>query len=142
VVSNNGVKKMKKGNAIKYRFFSALLATSLFTGGVMSAPASFGADLPLSELNSVQYSLTNTVDTLVVDLADTYAYHIAYVDVKKNVLVNGKLVMRYVNVDIVVLDEFARATIKTRIGIKIGDIIRVSMAGYPDNVIVKWQHIK
>jgi hypothetical protein len=64
------------------------------------------------------------------------------VDVKKKVLVNGKLVLRYVNVDIVVLDEFARATIKTRIGIKVGDIIRVSMAENPDNLIVKWQHIK
>jgi len=95
-----------------------------------------------SELNSVEYTLTNTVDTLFIDLADKYAYHFAYVDVKKMVLENGKMVLRYVEVDLVVLDEYARATIKTRIGIKIGDIIRVSMAGYPDNVIVKWQHIK
>ena len=98
--------------------------------------------MPLSEMNSVQYKLTNTVDTLIVDLADKYFYQFAYVDVKKKVLVNGKMVLRYVNVDIVVLDEFARSTIKTLVGIKVGDIIRVSMAGYPDNVIVKWQHIK
>lgn len=95
-----------------------------------------------SELNSVQYLLTPTTDTLFIDLADTYAYQFAYVDVKKYVLENGKSVLRYVNVDIVVLDEFARATIKTLVGIKIGDIIRVSMAGNPDNVVVKWQHIK
>jgi hypothetical protein len=95
-----------------------------------------------SELNTVQYLLTPTIDTLFIDLADTYAYQFAYVDVKKYVLENGKSVLRYVNVDIVVLDDFARATIKTLVGIKIGDVIRVSMAGYPDNVIVKWQHIK
>jgi hypothetical protein len=139
---NNGVKKMKKENAIKNRFFSVLLATTLISGAAVTAPASHGADMPLSEMNSVQYTLTNTVNTLVVDLADKYFYQFAYVDVKKKVLVNGKMVLRYVNVDIVVLDEFARATIKTRIGISIGDIIRVSMAENPDNIIVKWQHIK
>lgn len=95
-----------------------------------------------SEINSVEYILTPTVVTLFVDLKDIYAYQFAYVDVKKNVLENGKLVLRYVNVDIVVLDEFARATIKTLVGIKVGDIIRVSMAENPDNIIVKWQHIK
>jgi hypothetical protein len=95
-----------------------------------------------SELNTVQYLLTPTTDTLSIDLADTYAYQFAYVDVKKYVLEDGKSVLRYVNVDLVVLDEFARSTIKTLVGIQIGDIIRVSMAGNPDNVIVKWQHIK
>jgi len=141
-MSNNGVKKMKKENVIKNRFFSALLATTLISGAAVTAPASYGVDMPLSEMNSVQYKLTNTVDTLIVDLADKYFYQFAYVDVKKRVLVNGKMVLRYVNVDIVVLDEFARSTIKTLVGIQVGDIIRVSMAGYPDNVIVKWQHIK
>lgn len=139
---NNGVKIMKKENAIKNRFFSALLATTLIAGAVVSAPASYGEEMPASEMNSVEYTLTNTVDTLVVDLEDKYFYQFAYVDVKKKVLVNGKMVLRYVNVDIVVLDEFARATINTRIGIQKGDIIRVSMADIPDNVIVKWQHIK
>lgn len=141
-MSNNGVKKMKKENAIKNRFFSVLLATTLISGAAITAPASYGADLPLNEMNSVQYTLTNTVNTLVVDLADKYFYQFAYVDVKKRVLVNGKMVLRYVNVDIVVLDELARATIKTRIGIQKGDMIRVSMADFPDNVIVKWQRIK
>ena len=133
---------MKKENVIKNRFFSALLATTLISGAAVTAPASYGVDMPLNKMNSVQYKLTNTVDTLIVDLADKYFYQFAYVDVKKKVLVNGKMVLRYVNVDIVVLDEFARSTIKTLVGIKVGDIIRVSMAGYPDNVIVKWQHIK
>lgn len=141
-MSNNGVKKMKKENVIKNRFFSALLATTLISGVAITAPASYGAELPLSEMNSVEYTLTKTVDTFVVDLADSYFYQFAYVDVKKNVMVNGKMVMRYFNVDIVVLDEFARATIKTRMGISLGDIIRVSMAEIPDNVIVKWQRMK
>jgi hypothetical protein len=95
-----------------------------------------------SEMNTVLYTLTATTDTLFIDLADSYAYHFAYVDVKKYVSVNGKLVLKYVPVDLVVLDGFARATIKTLVGIKLGDIIRVSMAGYPDNVPVKWQLIK
>jgi hypothetical protein len=95
-----------------------------------------------SEVSTVLYTLTSTTDTIFVDLADSYAYHFAYVDVKKMVLVDGKSVLRYVPVDLVVLDEFARATIKTLVGIKLGDIIRVSMAGYPDNVAVKWQLIK
>lgn len=139
---NNGVKKMKKGNVIRDGFFSTLLASTLIASVVVGAPASYGVDMPLSERNSVEYTLTNTVDTLVVDLADKYFYQFAYVDVKKRVLVNGEMVLRYVNVDIVVLDEFARATIKTRIGIQKGDMIRVSMADFPDNIIVKWQRIK
>ncbi len=133
---------MKKENAIKHRFFSALLATTLISGVAINAPASFAEETVLSDLNTVQYTLTSTTDTLLVDLADKYFYQFAYVDVKKNVLVNGKFVMRYVNADIVVLDEFGRATIKTRMGIKVGDIIRVSMAENPDNLIVKWRHIK
>lgn len=133
---------MKKENVIKNRFFSALLATTLISGVAITAPASYGAEVPLSEINSVEYTLTNTVDTLVVDLADSYAYQFAYVDVRKNVMVNGKMKAQYFNVDIVVLDEFARAIIKTRMGIKVGDIIRVSMAGYPDNMVVQWKHMK
>jgi hypothetical protein len=46
-VINNGDKKMKKGNVIKYRFFSTILATTLIASVAVSAPASFGADVVL-----------------------------------------------------------------------------------------------
>ena len=95
-----------------------------------------------SEINYVGYALTATTDTIFVDLADSYAYQFAYIDVKKQVLVSGKLQWRYVAVDLVVLDEHAKATIKTLVGIKLGDTIRVSMAGNPDNIVVRWQLVK
>jgi hypothetical protein len=95
-----------------------------------------------SEINYVGYALTATTDTIFVDLADSYAYQFAYVDVKKQILVSGKLQWRYVAVDLVVLDEYAKATIKTLVGIKLGDTIRVSMAGNPDNIVVRWQLVK
>jgi hypothetical protein len=95
-----------------------------------------------SEINYVGYALTATTDTIFVDLADSYAYQFAYIDVKKQVLVSGKLQWRYVAVDLVVLDEYAKATIKTLVGIKLGDTIRVSMAGNPDNIVVRWQLVK
>jgi hypothetical protein len=137
---------MKMVNRKKSRFIPTLLASIMMSSIFVSTPASYGEEVLFpqmeSDFNSVEYTLTSTTNTLFVDLKDMYAYQFAYVDVKKKVLVNGKLVLRYVNVDIVVLDEFARATIKTRIGIKVGDIIRVSMAENPDNLIVKWQHIK
>jgi hypothetical protein len=137
---------MKKVDIKKSRIFPAVLALILMTSIFVNTPASFGEEVVTSQVkgdfNTVEYTLTTTVDTLVIDLKDMYAYQFAYVDVKKKVLVNGKLVLRYVNVDIVVLDELARATIKTRVGIKVGDIIRVSMAEIPDNIIVKWQHMK
>jgi hypothetical protein len=95
-----------------------------------------------SEINYVGYTLTATTDTIFVDLADSYAYQFAYIDVKKQVLVSGKLLWRYVAVDLVVLDEYARSTVKTLVGIKLGDTIRVSMAGNPDNIVVRWQLVK
>jgi hypothetical protein len=95
-----------------------------------------------SEINYVGYALTATTDTIFVDLADSYAYQFAYIDVKKQILVSGKLQWRYVAVDLVVLDEYAKATIKTLVGIKLGDTIRVSMAGNPDNIVVRWQLVK
>jgi hypothetical protein len=95
-----------------------------------------------SEVNYVGYTLTATTDTIFVDLADVYAYQFAYIDVKKQVLVSGKLLWRYVPVDLVVLDAYGRSTITTLVGIKLGDTIRVSMAGYPDNIVVRWQLVK
>jgi hypothetical protein len=95
-----------------------------------------------SEVNYVGYTLTSTTDTIYVDLADSYAYQFAYVDVKKQVLVSGKLLWKYVPVDLVVLDAYGRSVIKTLVGIKLGDTIRVSMAGYPDNEVVRWQLVK
>jgi hypothetical protein len=95
-----------------------------------------------SEINYVGYNLTATTDTIFVDLADSYAYQFAYVDVKKQVLVSGKLLWKYVNVDLVVLDAYGRSTITTLVGIKLGDTIRVSMADNPDNIVVRWQLVK
>jgi len=95
-----------------------------------------------SEVNYVGYTLTAMTDTIFVDLADVYAYQFAYIDVKKEVLVSGKLQWRYVPVDLVVLDAYGRSIIKTLVGIKLGDTLRVSMAGNPDNVVVRWQLVK
>jgi hypothetical protein len=96
----------------------------------------------VSTVNYVGYTLTSTTDTIFVDLADSYGYQFAYIDVKKQVLVSGKLLWRYVPVDLVVLDAYGRAIIKTLVGIKLGDTLRVSMAGNPDNVVVRWQLVK
>lgn len=137
---------MKKENAIKSRFFSTLLISALMSSAAVVPPAAFAEDVVTTSnvelVNYVGYRLTSTTDTLIVDLADKYGYQFAYIHVKKKVLVGGKMVPRYVPVDLVVLDAFGKATIKTRVGIKLGDTIRVSMAGNPDNLVVRWQPVK
>ena len=57
---------------------------------------------------------------------------------KTTVIVNGKKVTRYVKVDTIALDEIGYAKIKTRIAIKRGDIIRVSI----DGVAIKYVTVK
>lgn len=137
---------MKKGNVITFRFFSSLLASALISGAVVSAPVASAEEVTtlksVEQVNYVGYKLTSKTDTIMVDLADSYGYQMAYIDVKKKVSVRGKMVWRYVSVDLVVLDEFGKATSKTLVGIKLGDTLRVSMAGNPDNTVVRWQLVK
>jgi hypothetical protein len=137
---------MKKENAIRSRFFSTLLISALMSGAIVSAPVALAEEVTpvksLEMVNFVGYKLTSTTDTIMVDLADMYGYHFAYIAVKKRVSVGGKLVFRYVPVDLVVLDAFGKSTIKTLVGIKLGDTIRVSLAGFPNDEVIRWQLVK
>jgi hypothetical protein len=101
-----------------------------------------GAPIANADLSRITYYLPTTIKTIKVDLADKYAYAIAYVDVKKLVLINGKYVSTYVRVGTVLLDEFGVAIVKTTIGIKAGNVIRVSIIGVATDVPVAYVTVK
>ncbi len=104
--------------------------------------AEAAAAIAKANLSTIEYTLTSSTNTIEIDLADKYWYQIVVVDVKKKVLVSGKYVLRYVRIDTVVLDEFAAVTLYTTIGIKAGDVIRVSVIGAVTDTPVKYVTVK
>jgi hypothetical protein len=98
--------------------------------------------LAKANLSTILYTLSASSTTIDIDLADEHGYLIAFVDVKKSVLINGKYVLSYVRLDTVVLDEFGAASLKTTIGIKAGNVIRVSIIGADKDTPVKYVTVK
>jgi chemotaxis protein histidine kinase CheA len=97
-----------------------------------------GTAIAKEDLNSIRYSIATKTKTIFIDLADKYSGEIADISVKTTVIVKGKKVTRYVKVDTVTLDEIGYAKIKTRIAIKVGNVIRVSI----DGVAIKYVTVK
>jgi hypothetical protein len=104
--------------------------------------AEAAAAIVTASISTITYTLSSSSNTIEIDLADKYWYQIVNVDVKKKVLVSGKYVLRYVRIDTVVLDEFAAVTLNTTIGIKAGDVIRVSVIGAVTDTPVKYVTVK
>jgi hypothetical protein len=100
------------------------------------------AALAKASLSTILYTLSSTSNTIEIDLADQYGYEIVFVDVKKSVLINGKYVLSYVRIDTAVLDEFGAVTLNTKIGMKVGDVIRVSIIGADKDIPVKYVTVK
>lgn len=109
---------------------------------ISDSDADVAAAIAKANLSTILYTLTSSSNTLEIDLADKYWYQIVFVDVKKRVLINSKYVLSYVRIDTVALDEFAAATVSTTIGIKAGDVIRVSVVGSDTDTPVKYVTVK
>jgi hypothetical protein len=118
------------------------LGTGWRAGYVSVATADEAEALAKASLSTILYTLSSTTNTLEIDLADKYGYLIAFVDVKKSVLINGKYVLSYVRIDTVVLDEFGAVNLSTTIGIKAGNVIRVSIIGADKDTPVKYVTVK
>jgi hypothetical protein len=101
-----------------------------------------GTVIAKSDLSTIRYAITTRTKTVFVDLADKYANQMVIVDVKQRVLVNGKWVLKFVPIDTVVLDEYGKAVIKTLVGIKAGNVLRVSIPGEPENILIKYVIVK
>ena len=101
-----------------------------------------GAPIAKEDLNSIRYAIATKTKSIFIDLADMYADAIALVEVKKFVLKNGKNVLSYVPVDTVSLGAYGRAVIKTLVGIKVGNVIRVSIVGESSNTPIKYVTVK
>jgi hypothetical protein len=101
-----------------------------------------GTVIAKSDLSTIRYAIATRTKTIFVDLADKYANQMVIIDVKQRVLVNGKWVLKFVPIDTVVLDENGRVVIKTLVGIKAGNVIRVSIAGEPENILIKYVIVK
>ena len=100
------------------------------------------AALAQANLNTIEYSLSSSSTSIDIDLADKYGYQIVFVDVKKSVLVNGKYVLSYVRIDTAALDEFGAVSLNTTIGIKAGNVIRVSIIGAVADTPIKYVTVK
>jgi hypothetical protein len=109
---------------------------------ISDSEAEAAAAIAKANLSTILYTITGSTNKIEIDLADKYWYDIVFVDVKKRVLVNGKYVLRYVRIDTAVLDESAAATVYTKIGIKPGDVIRVSVVGAVTDTPVKYVTVK
>jgi hypothetical protein len=109
---------------------------------ISDSEAEAAAAIAKANLSTILYTITGSTNKIEIDLADKYWYDIVFVDVKKRVLVNGKYVLRYVRIDTAVLDESAAATVYTKIGIKTGDVIRVSVVGAVTDTPVKYVTVK
>jgi hypothetical protein len=109
---------------------------------VSVATAEEAEALAKAELSTILYTLSSSSNTIDIDLADKYGWMIVFVDVKKSVLVNGKYVLSYVRIDTVVLDEFGAGNLNTTIGIKAGNVIRVSVIGAVTDTPVKYVTVK
>jgi hypothetical protein len=119
-----------------------IIADKAAADAAAAAESGGGEPIAKEDLNTIRYAIATYTKTIFVDLADEYADSIVLVDVKMLVLVNGAKVLRYVPVETVALDEFGRAKIKTTIGIKVGNVIRVSIVSDPKNVPVKYVTVK
>jgi hypothetical protein len=122
------------------------LYTNLGTGwraGYVSVMTAEEAEaLAKAELSTILYTLSSSSNTIDIDLADKYGWMVVFVDVKKSLLVNGKYVLRYVRIDTVALDEFGAGNLNTTIGIKAGNVIRVSVIGAVTDTPVKYVTVK
>ena len=101
-----------------------------------------GTVIAKSDLSTIRYAIATRTKTVFVDLADKYANQMVIIDVKQRVLVNGKWVLKFVAIDTVVLDEYGKAVIKTLVGIKAGNVLRVSIPGEPENILIKYVIVK
>jgi len=100
------------------------------------------AALAKASTSTIAYTLSADSNTIAIDLADQYSYEIVFVDVKKSVLINGKYVLSYVRIDTAMLDEFGAVTLDTTIGIKAGNVLRVSIIGADKDTPVKYVTVK
>jgi hypothetical protein len=100
------------------------------------------AALAKANTSTIGYTLSADSNTIAIDLADQYSYEIVFVDVKKSVLINGKYVLSYVRIDTAMLDEFGAVTLDTTIGIKAGNVLRVSIIGADKDTPVKYVTVK
>jgi len=109
-----------------------------------AAAAESGGGLPaaIAALNSLRYVAIVASKTIYVDLADRYAGQTVVVDVKMSVVKDGKSVLSYVPVKTVKLSSLGRATIKTTLAIKAGNLIRVSILKKPTNTPIKYLTVK
>jgi hypothetical protein len=109
-----------------------------------AAAAESGGGLPaaVAALNSLRYVAIVASKTIYVDLADRYAGQTVVVDVKMSVVKDGKSVLSYVPVKTVKLSSLGRATIKTTLAIKAGNLIRVSILKKPTNTPIKYLTVK
>ena len=120
------------------RYAAATSAAMAIVISEAAAVAAEAAAIAKANLSTILYTLTTKLNTIKIDLADKYGYEIVFVDVKKYILVNGKSVLSYVRIDTAILDEFGAVTVKTTIGIKAGNKIRVSIIGATADTPVKY----
>ena len=118
------------------------LGTGWRAGYVAVMTTEEAAALAQANLNTIEYSLSSSSTSIDIDLADKYGYQIVFVDVKKSVLVNGKYVLSYVRIDTAALDEFGAVSLNTTIGIKAGNVIRVSIIGAVADTPIKYVTVK
>jgi hypothetical protein len=123
----------KAGSGNYFAANSPVIAITISDSDAIAAAA-----LAKASLSTITYTLTTKTNTIYIDLADKYGYEIVFVDVKKYILVNGKSVLSYVRIDTAILDEFGAVTVKTTIGIKAGNKIRVSIIGATADTPVKY----
>jgi len=125
--------------------FTNGLFTNFGTGWravAIGVAAEEAAALAKATTSTIRYTLSADSNTIAIDLADEYGYNIVFVDVKKSVLINGKYVLSYVRIDTAILDEFGAVTLDTTIGIKAGNVIRVSIIGADKDTPVKYVTVK
>lgn len=142
--------KVQDRNVLKR--FSGTLALALVFGAFASLPSAIAIEtkevvatslvVATEDKNTITYSIKSTTKLIGVDLADSHALEVAFIDVKMPVTVNGKRVLKYFAVDTVLLDDFGRANIKTLIKIKAGNMIRVSVLGNPKNLPIVYKTVK
>lgn len=150
-MSDTELNQKVQGNRALKRL-SGTLAIALVSGVFFSVPsataketvtATTTAELAaLAGMNSLRYSIGTRTKTIFVDLADIRVSEVAFIDVKMPVVVNGKKVLRYFPVDTVVLEDYGRAMIKTRMNIKAGNVIRVSALGIPKDLPIIYITVK
>ncbi|CAB4878441.1 unannotated protein [freshwater metagenome] len=98
-----------------------------------------GAAMDKSVINTIKLIKgTGPTKTISLDLADKYGDRIVVVSVNTLVVVNGKLVRKWVEISPVALTSSGRGTVKTKIALRNQDRIRVSI----DGVAIKYITVK